>query len=88
MFQPVSPQTVYLIHKEKERELNRQIELLRIAREQNAGEKRLTVGSGTFTVKNAWLAQAVQWLQVKFFHLAPKTIQPNTREEPCPGVPC
>lgn len=86
MMNPISPQFVYVIHKEKERELERQIELLRIAKEQRAAE---VVGS--LEPGRSWYDQAVQWMKGMLFNrasLSERASQQETFEQPCPVVPC
>jgi hypothetical protein len=82
MMSPVSPQFVYLIHKENERELVRQIELERDARQRGALEE-----VGALDPIRAWYAQAAQWMKAKLFNRAPES-QETIFQEPCPGVPC
>ncbi len=77
MFSPVSPQFVYMIQKEKERDLEREIELARVARERGTSEQ-----------PQAWYAQAAQWVNTMFFHRAPVQMQPVADPCNCQGVPC
>ncbi len=82
MMYPVSPQFVYMIQKQKERELEREIELARIARERGIYEQR-----------PSWFAQAAQRVNALLFHRTPARVlagQPEVGVEPCSceGVPC
>ncbi len=82
MMNPISPQFVYMIQTQTERELEREIELARIARER-----------GSFEQQPSWFAQAAQRVNALLFHRAPARAlagQPATVAEPCncQGVPC
>ncbi len=82
MMYPVSPQFVHMIQKQKERELEREIELARIARER-----------GSFDQRPSWFAQAAQWVSALIFRRAPAQAlagQPEAGVEPCncQSVPC
>ncbi len=82
MLNPISPQFVYIIHKEKEREREREIELARIAKER-----------GSFEQRQSWFAQAAQRVNALLFHRAPARVfasQPEAVAEPCncQGAPC
>ena len=87
MINPISPQFVYIIHKDKERELMRQIEAARTAKERRAYE-----AGGSLENKRTWYAQASQWMKEKFSNRASESKRAGSRpemfEEPCPVVPC
>ncbi len=87
MFSPISPEFVHIIHQEKERELEHEIELARIARERRALEAGSVVEQ-----QQTWYAQTSQWVKEKLFNRASASkraiSQPETIAEPCTGVPC
>lgn len=58
MFSPVSPEFVYVIHKDKERELEARIEQAR-----NARERRSAEASSGLEQKRSWVAQVSQWMK-------------------------
>ncbi len=87
MFSPVSPEFVHIIHQDKVRELEREIELARIAKEQRS----LEAGSAV-EQRQTWYAQTSQWIKEKLFSRVSASerpsSQPETIAEPCTGVPC
>lgn len=62
MFSPVSPEFVYVIHKDKERELEYKIEQARIARERRSAE-----AGSSLEQKRSLLTQVSQWMKGKLF---------------------
>ncbi len=87
MMSPVSPEFVRIIHEEKVRNLEREIEFMRIAKErQEAG------GISAYGSSRTWYAQAAQWMKENIFSRAfagrRASRQSEGFEEPCPGVPC
>lgn len=83
MNNPISPQSVYLIHKEKEEALERQIQWELAAKERGA----LKEDSFEFAAAlKEWRVKAAQWVEGKFFSRARS--HQKTIPEPCPGVPC
>jgi len=60
MFSLVSPEFVYMIHQEKVKELEREIALARVAREQRGAETSDPVQPG-----RAWYAQVSGWLKAR-----------------------
>jgi len=80
MFNPISAEVINVIHQDKIRELERQIELNRKVREGRAYNESFAAPL------IARLAPAGQWLQEKVLRRA---AAPQIRvEEPCPTVPC
>ncbi len=80
MFNPISSEVTYVIHQDKIRELERQIELNRMVREGRAYHESFAAPL------MARLAQAGQWMQEKVLRRA---AAPQIRvDEPCPTVPC
>lgn len=86
MINPISPQFVYLIHKDKEREMLRNIEQARIAKEVAALRRAEAEASASLGQSRAWYAQAFQSIKGKLFQRAGS--QPETLNEPCPTAPC
>ncbi len=75
----LSPQFQYVIYKDQERRLEREIELAR-----TASERR-----GEVQPAQPWYAQAAGWLKVKVFTRAPKVAAAaRSVEGPCHGMPC
>ena len=59
MLTPIDPKSLYVIHKDKERELERNIERMRAARE------RGPASNSAFEQKQAWYLQVVQSLKAR-----------------------
>lgn len=75
MFNPISPEVINVIHQDKIRELERQIELIRIAKEQRGMEQT-----------PSRINQAAAWMRERVLRRA---AEPQLKlEEPCPTTPC
>lgn len=87
MFNPISPEVIYVIHQDKIKALEREIELIRIAKEQRAAGIVVSLEH-----KPAWYARTYQWMKEKLYNRAPvserASSQQKTFEEPCPVTPC
>lgn len=79
MFNQLDTRTLYIVQKDKERELEARIAMARAAKES-------AVFSGVkYETSQPWYAPVMAWMKTKLLHRAPVAQQV---QEPCPTVPC
>ncbi len=77
----LSPETVYTLYKEREKQLERELEWLRQAKE----------GAPNVILVQPWYSLAAQWLKARIFSRMPAKTYPAQQvhlDEPCVRIPC